>query len=255
MKTNGSGGTQWFEKLQGGNAGAMKLFCFPHAGGSAQVFRGWQQYLSPEINLCLAHLPGKGPRIRERPFTDIKKLVAALADAIVPHIQDAFAFWGHSMGALVSFELARELQRRNQRGPLALVVSGRGSPQNRDPRPSSFRLPDAELLSRLRGLKGTPEELLNSPESKALFLPIIRADFELVETYRFEPARLLECPIFAYNGLEDAAVSPESVRGWKDHTTMSSSCKVRMFPGNHFFIFNRIADMAPSLRRDLLEVS
>src|SRR3954463_418358 len=116
MKTNGAGGSQWFESLQGVNAGAIKLFCFPHAGGSAQIFRGWQPYLSPEITLCLAHLPGKGPRISERPFTEIKMLVAALADAILPQIQGAFAFWGHSMGALVSFELARELQRRKQRG-------------------------------------------------------------------------------------------------------------------------------------------
>jgi surfactin synthase thioesterase subunit len=93
-------------------------------------------------------------------------LVAALADAIVPHTQGAFAIWGHSAGALVSFELARELQRRNQRGPLALIVSGRGAPQNPDEDPLTYSLPDAELLARLRGLKGTPE-LLNSPESKA----------------------------------------------------------------------------------------
>jgi surfactin synthase thioesterase subunit len=152
MKTNGVGGARWFQSLQGVNPGAIKLFCFPHAGGSAQIFRGWQQYLSPGINVCLAHLPGKGPRIGERPFTEIKMLVAALADAIIPHIQGTFALWGHSMGALVCFELARELQRRNQRGPLVLVVSGRGAPPIRDEDPPAYNLPDEELLARLRGL-------------------------------------------------------------------------------------------------------
>src|ERR1700744_4147867 len=115
MKTTGVSGAQWFESLQKVNTGAIKLFCFPHAGGSAQIFRGWQPYLSPEINLCLVHMPGKGPRIGEPPYTTIEALIAALADAMAPQIQGAFAFWGHSMGAMVSFELARELQRRNQR--------------------------------------------------------------------------------------------------------------------------------------------
>jgi len=254
MKANGSKGGNWFETLPGTNAGALKLFCFPHAGGSSQIFRGWQQYLSPEIALCLSHLPGRGMRIGERPFTNIKALVAALADALAPQVQRPFSFWGHSMGALISFELARELRRRNQPGPLVLLVSGRGAPHCRDAGPPKSSLHDSEFLTKLRELQGTPEELLTSPDLRAFFLPMIRADFELVETYAFEPARLLECPIFAYGGFEDKHVTPQALAGWKQHTVQSASCKVRMFPGGHFFLQDRISDMAQLLRLDILEV-
>jgi len=243
--------SKWFENLPEGKDGALRLFCFPYAGGGAQVFRKWQHHFSTEVGLSLAHLPGRGARIGEPPFKQYKSLVNALADAIIPQLTPAFAFWGHSMGGLISFELARELRRRGQPGPLALFVSGRIAPQIVDPDPPTFNLPEQEFVAELRRLNGTPKELLDHPELKELFLPTIRADFELVDTYIYEPEAPLACAIHAYGGLQDTNVPVANLKAWQKQT--SGVFKVRMFPGDHFFIHTS-ADLVHALRRDVLDL-
>jgi medium-chain acyl-[acyl-carrier-protein] hydrolase len=242
----------WFENLPGGKEGALRLYCFPYAGGSAQVFRNWQRHFLPEISLTLAHLPGRGQRLNEPAFKNIKPLVDALATAIAADLPQVFAFWGHSMGALISFELARELRRRGHRGPLALFVSGRSAPHVADPDPPSFNLPDDEFIAELRRLKGTPEEVLASAELKEFFLPVIRADFELVDTYAYHEEFPLTCPIYAYGGLQDITVPAISLKEWQKQTL--GPCKFRMFRGEHFFIQTSSADVISVLRRDALEL-
>jgi len=243
--------SRWFENLPGGRDGALRLYCFPYAGGSAQVFRGWQRHFTPQVSLSLASLPGRAARIGEPPFEQCKPLITALADAIIPEIPPAFAFWGHSMGALISFELARELRRRDQPAPLALFLSGRRAPQVPDPDPPVFNLPDSEFIAELRRLNGTPRELLDGPELRELFLPTIRADFELVETYEYEPEPPLSCNICAYGGLQDAHVPAADLKEWQKQT--SGAFKVRMFPGDHFYIHTS-TDLLHALRRDVLEL-
>lgn len=243
--------SMWFENLPGGRDGALRLYCFPYAGGSAQVFRSWQRHFAPKAALSLACLPGRATRIGEPPFKQYKPLITALADAIIPEIPPAFAFWGHSMGAVISFELARELRRRGQPAPLALFLSGRGAPQVPDPDPPVFNLPDSEFIAELRRLNGTPLELLDSPELKEFFLPTIRADFELVETYEYEPEPPLTCNICAYGGLQDAHVPAANLREWQKQT--SGAFKVRMFPGDHFYIHTS-NDLLHALRRDVLDL-
>jgi medium-chain acyl-[acyl-carrier-protein] hydrolase len=243
--------SMWFENLLQGGDGAFRLFCFPYAGGSAQVFRGWQRHFAPQAALSLAHLPGRAARIGERPFKKYTPLVNALADAIIPELPPAFAFWGHSMGALISFGLARELRRRGQPVPIALFLSGRGAPQIPDPDPPVFSLPDPEFIAELRRLNGTPRELLDSSELKEFFLPTIRADFELVETYEYEPEPPLTCNICAYGGLQDAHVPAVNLKEWQKQT--SGPFKARMFPGDHFYIHTS-DDLLHALRRDLLDL-
>ena len=241
--------SRWFEIVPGAKGGSPRLFCFPYAGGSAQVFRSWQKYFSPDVTLCLAHLPGRAMRIGEPPFTRLKPLVRALVDEIIPQLQMPFAFWGHSMGSLISFELARELRRQGQPTPLALFVSGRSAPQIPDPNPPTFSLPEKEFIAELRRLNGTPKELLDSQELKQLFLPTIRADFELVDTYVYEPGEPLGCSIHAYGGLEDSPVPVDNLKAWQKQTLRP--CVVRMFPGDHFFIHSYPADVINMLRRDV----
>ena len=243
--------SMWFENLPQGGDGAFRLFCFPYAGGSAQVFRGWQRHFAPQAALSLASLPGRATRIGEPPFRQYKPLITALADAIIPEIPPAFAFWGHSMGAVISFELARELRRRGQPVPIALFLSGRGAPQIPDPDPPVFNLPDPEFIAELRRLNGTPRELLDSPELKELFLPTIRADFELVETYEYEREPPLTCNICVYGGLQDAHVPAANLKEWQKQT--SGAFKVRMFPGDHFYIHTS-DDLLHALRRDVLNL-
>lgn len=243
--------SMWFENLPQGRDGALRLFCFPYAGGSAQVFRGWQRHFAPQVALSLAHLPGRASRVGEPPFKQCKPLVNALADAILPQLPSTFAFWGHSMGALISFELARELRRRGHVAPLALLLSGRGAPQIPDPDPPVFNLPDPEFIAELRRLNGTPKELLDSPELKEFFLPTIRADFELVETYEYAPEAPLACAIHVYGGLQDTNVPGVSLKAWQKQT--SGPFKVRMFPGDHFYIHTS-TDLLHALRRDVLDL-
>lgn len=241
----------WFESLSEERTGALRLYCFPYAGGSAQAFRGWQRHFTPQVALSLARLPGRAARVGEPAFKRYKPLVNALADALIPELPPAFAFWGHSMGALISFELARELRRRGKPAPLALFLSGRGAPQVPDPDPPTFNLPEPEFISELRRLNGTPKELLDSPELKEFFLPTIRADFELVETYEYEPEPPLTCAICAYGGLQDTNVPAAKLKEWQKQT--SGAFKVRMFPGDHFYIHTS-ADLLHALRRDVLDV-
>ena len=242
--------SMWFENLPGGD-GSLRLYCFPYAGGSAQVFRGWQRHFAPQVSLSLAYLPGRAARVGEPAFKQYKLLITALADAIIPEVPPAFAFWGHSMGAIISFELARELRRRGQPAPLALLLSGRGAPQIPDPDPPTFNLPEPEFISELRRLNGTPKELLDSPELKEFFLPTIRSDFELVETYEYAPEAPLNCAIHAYGGLQDTNVPAASLKAWQKQT--SGPFKVRMFPGDHFYIHTSV-DLLHALRRDVLDL-
>ncbi len=243
----------WFETLSPAHEASLQLFCFPYAGGSAQVYRTWQHYLPRHVSLSLVHLPGRAKRLSEPPFTDLKPLIETIADALVASQHRVnYAFWGHSMGALISFELARELRRREQALPRALFVSGRGAPHYPVSDPPIFNLPEKEFVAELRRLNGTPGELLEDPESLKLFLPTTRADFQLVETYLYEHEAPLACAIYAYGGLQDADVSAESLSAWQEQTTLGF--KARMFPGDHFFIHSSIGSLVNALRRDLQEV-
>lgn len=197
---------------------ALQLFCFPYAGGSPQVFWFWRRHFSTDVNLCLVHLPGRYCRISEPPINDLKELVRALADAIILVLSENYAFWGHSMGALTSFKLARKLRRRRQPLPGALFVLGRSAPQVPTSDPRSFDLPEEELIAELKRRKGTPRGLFEDPETIRLFLPTIRADFQIVETYAYQQEDPFACSIYIYGGLQDSSVPTESLRAWQEQT-------------------------------------
>jgi medium-chain acyl-[acyl-carrier-protein] hydrolase len=250
--SNGLSKTPWFERLSRHQRPPLRMFCFPYAGGSAQIFQTWQRYLSPEIDVCLVHLPGRGMRINEKAFTRISALVAAIADQIIDEIMDPFVLYGHSMGALISFELSREIFRRSGRTPLHLFLSGHRAPQWPRSRKQTFHLPDKEFIAKLKDLNGTPIELFDHPEMKAMFLPALRADFEMVETYEFSPGQPLSCPMTVYGGLQDSHVPLESLHAWGVHST--AGCKARMLKGDHFFIRSSEKEFVNILRSDVLNV-
>lgn len=243
--------SSWFEAVGPVHEKSLQVFCFPYAGGSAQVYRGWQQHLPRQVSLSLVHLPGRGRRIDEPPFEHLRPLLEMLAEEFATAPREPYAFWGHSMGALISFELARELRRRGHALPRALFVSGCRAPQLPRSRPSIFGLPEREFIAELKRLNGTPEELLQDPETVKLFLPTTRADFQIVETYLYKPEDALSCAIYAYGGLQDAHVSAESLNAWQKQT--SSKFRARMLPGDHFFIHSSTASLTNVLSRDLQE--
>jgi medium-chain acyl-[acyl-carrier-protein] hydrolase len=211
----------------------LRLFCFPHAGGGASAYHAWPAGLPPWLELCAAQLPGRENRWREAPARTLGQLVDELAEALRPFLDVPFAFFGHSMGALIGFELARRLRREHGRDPVHLVVSGRQAPHLPSRRPPLHDLPEAELMERLRVLGGTPDELWEHADLKQLLLPVLRADLAVCEAYRYRPEEPLECPITACGGADDVEVSPEEVLEWSVHT--AGGFNARFFAGGHFF--------------------
>ena len=211
----------------------FRLFCFPFAGGGASLFRTWPERLQSDIEVCAIQLPGREERLAETPFDRLASLVDVLVDVLSPHMDLPFAFFGHSLGSLISFELTRRLRRQKDPGPLHLFVSGSRAPQIPDPDSPIHQLPDAEFIEALRRFNGTPKAVLDNPELMELFLPLLRSDIRLYETYIYDHEDPLDCPISAYGGLEDEEVSREELAAWRDQTR--SRFSMQIFPGDHFF--------------------
>ncbi|HVG20350.1 MAG TPA: alpha/beta fold hydrolase [Blastocatellia bacterium] len=211
-----------------------RLFCLPYAGGGASVFRSWPDLLPEDIEVCPVNLPGRGVRLREPPYTSMAPLAQEVARALLPYADKPFAFFGHSMGALISFEIARHL--RGQYGLIMshLFVSACVAPQLRVAIPQTHLLPDDQFTEELYRLNGTPQELLAAPEFMKVVLPALRADFSICETYNYAGEPPLDCPITAYGGSDDKHVKSEHLEAWREQTT--SSFAVHLFRGGHFFL-------------------
>lgn len=213
-------------------------------------FRSWSNSLPPTVEVCPVELPGRGARLKVPPFTRLSPLVQAIAHAILPHLDKPFAFFGHSMGALISFELTRLLRRDYSRSPVHLFVSASRAPQVPDPDPPIHALPEPEFLEELRHLNGTPKEVLENTELMQLLLPVLRADFAVIETYVYDPEPAQDFPITAFGGLQDNEVSCDALKAWREQT--SASFSLQMLPGNHFFIQSAQPLLLRLLSRELL---
>lgn len=212
----------------------MRLFCFSYAGGNAFNYVRWQDALDPAIEVCAVQLPGRGARIAEAPISSLPILLRALAPEIARLDDLPSAFFGHSVGALVAFELARYLRLHGMQLPLRLFVSGCQAPQFRSPSRQLHTLPDDAFIEVLRQYAGTPPEVLDSRELISLLLPTIRADFALAENYRYRFAPLLPIPISTFAGTTDDNKAPGQVDGWQKET--SHACQTTWFEGGHFFL-------------------
>ncbi len=213
---------------------SVRLFCFPYAGGSSLIFRSWLTSLPTTIEVCLIELPGRGLQMRLTPFSRLQPLITTLASALKPYLDKPFAFFGHSLGGLVSFELARQLRREYDISPVHLFVSASRAPHMPLAKPPIHALADAELIEELHRLNGTPDSVLENAELMQLLIPILRADFAVLETYVYTQEPPLECPITVFGGLQDEEVSLEELEAWRSHTT--ASYNLQMFNGDHFFI-------------------
>jgi medium-chain acyl-[acyl-carrier-protein] hydrolase len=213
---------------------AFRLFCLPYAAGSASVYGEWAGRLGPNVEVCPIELPGRQTSWRKSPFVRIEPLVDALASALEGELDMPYGIFGHSMGALVGFELARELRRRNCNGPRVLFVSGGMAPRLRRVRPRIHDQPDPVVLDRLRAMGGLAAEIWAAPELLELLLPTIRADFSVCERYTYRPGPALDCPIVSFAGSEDAEVPPAALDRWGEETTAEFTQYV--LPGGHFFL-------------------
>jgi len=225
----------WLVRARPRSRARLRLFCVPHAGVGPSAYRQWSDSLPADIEVALVHLPGRESRLREAPYTQIEPLVTATATALRPYLDIPYAVFGHSMGALVAFELARRFEEDGQGAPRYLFVSGRRAPQMPPRRSPIAHLPDDQFVREIRNrYNGIPDEVLRHPDLLALLLPGLRADLTLVEDYVHRSGSPLPCPIVALGGLEDAEATEAELVGWRQQTTAALS--VRMFPGGHFYL-------------------
>jgi medium-chain acyl-[acyl-carrier-protein] hydrolase len=226
--------TNWIKKTRQNPNAALRLFCLPYAGGWSQIYRPWINHLSSDIELCLIELPGRGPRLSESPITNLSVLVEEIVMNIHTYLDRPFAFFGHSMGALLSFELARSLRQQGYPAPRHLFVSGHRAPHLMLDRIPIHSLPEPEFIEEVRQLEGTPDAVLDNAELRELVFPALRADFQAIETYRYRHCEPLDCPITVFGGLQDVGVDIVALEGWRQYTTKKFG--LQLFKGNHFFL-------------------
>lgn len=230
----------------------LRLFCFPYAGSGALSFRTWSDSLPLTVEVCPIELPGRGSRLRESPFSQLYPLIQELVRALHPYLDKPFAFFGHSLGGLVSFELAHQVRRDYGLNPVHLFVSACRAPQIPALRPPIHALPEPAFLDELRRLNGTPKTVMENAELMQLLLPTLRADFAVLETYVYTPKPLLDCPISGFGGLQDREVSCDELEAWREQTTAAFS--LQMLPGDHFFLHSARSLLLQSLSHKLHQI-
>ncbi|WP_435112845.1 thioesterase II family protein [Nocardiopsis synnemataformans] len=243
--------TAWIARLAPAPNATARLVCFPHAGGAASYFHPLSAELAPEYEALTVQYPGRQERYTEEPIDDIEKL----ADEITPHVRRTaadlpFAFFGHSMGATVAFEVACRLEADGGPAPVSLFLSGRLAPSRHRPRPP-HKWTDRLLLAEVGRLNGVryQQSLLRDPGLRALILPALRADYNALETYVPDPGARVRAPITAMVGERDPLVSVRDIEAWRTHT--ESAFAFQMFSGGHFYLGDHMADIASMAQKEL----
>lgn len=213
---------------------ALRVFCLPHAGAGASAYRLWNRELPPELQLCPVQLPGRENRLGERPREDARILTRALADALRPFLDRPYVVFGHSMGALLAYELTCELRRRKLQLPEHLFLSAHRAPHVPGRLPHIHLSDRAAFRAELKQMDGTPAAVLEQEELMQIAEPILRADFKLCETYTWEPTEALDIPMSVFGGLHDTRVSRAVLEPWQQHSRRP--VQLRMFPGGHLFV-------------------
>ena len=217
------------------SAPKRRLFCMPYAGGGVAPYRLWFRSLPEDIEVHAVQLPGRESRLRDAPLTTIHAMVDAVRPAIDAASDLPYAIFGHSMGALMAFELTFALEQGGLRAPSRLFVSARRGPDEPDPRPPVHELPEAQFLDELQERYGAiPEAVRSEPELMELLLPVLRADIRAVETYVPTPGAIVRCPVDIYGGSSDTHPHPAQLSQWS--RVVEQPVRIRMFAGDHFYL-------------------
>ena len=224
---------EWFSGLADMQPRKLTLFCFPYAGGGTMMYRNWRDTLLNSAIVAI-RLPGRESRLGEAPIGSMSVLVEALGAEILPHLKEPFAFFGHSMGAIIAFELTRWLAARGQPLPCALHVSAARAPQFRLNHVPGPEPDEAAFLEELRRLEGMPRDILDNPELMRVAIPTLQADARLYRHYVYSPGPPLPVPIHATGGFTDANITRDHLDRWREQTT--SAFTLRQFQGGHFYL-------------------
>jgi len=244
--------SRWLARPKPNGSARLRLFCFPYAGAGASIFVPWVEHLPLEVELCAIQLPGRESRYSEPSFVNLACLTQCLIPVLQPFTDIPFVFFGHSMGGLISFELARECRRERQTGPVHLMISACRAPQLPDPHPRISQELDPAFIDRLRQLGGTTEAVLQDSELMDLLLPVLRADFAMCEAYSYSFEDPLDCSISVFGGAEDPRVREEELSAWQFQT--SGSFELHTFPGQHFYVINSQLSLLNSLSQELTKL-
>ncbi|GHE74524.1 oleoyl-ACP hydrolase [Streptomyces vinaceus] len=224
----------------------LRLMCFAHAGGSAAAFRAWAGLLPHDVELLAVQYPGRQDRIGEPCMDSMEPMAVAIAGALLPFLDRPVAFFGHSLGAAVAYEVALRLEQAHGTGLAHLFVSGCSAPSRPRPSKELHLLDDDGLLEALGALGGMDREVLADHDLRSLVLPALRADVRIAETYRATPGSRTGAPVTAYHGDTDASVGETDVLAWSEHT--AADFAAIPFAGGHFYLNDR----APELVADVV---
>lgn len=236
----------WIRRFHQGEDASSRLVCFPHAGGSASYFYPIASQLRPDVEVLAVQYPGHEERHAEPAIGDLGRLADELAIELRPYLREDTVFLGHSMGAIVAFEVALRLERDCETGPAALIASGQAAPSRRQDGSVHLR-DDAGLIGELQRLGGTGSALFQDSQLCRQLLPAIRNDYRAIETYRCSPSAMLSCPITVFTGAADPEVSIAEAWAWERHS--SADVEVQVFPGGHFFLADQRDGVTDSLRQ------
>ncbi len=228
-----------------------KLFCFPYAGGSAaSIYTKWKRLFNNSIEVYPIELAGRGRRYCDPFYNNMEEVVEDVYSIIKNEIEttDDYVFFGHSFGSIISYELTHKIMEENLKKPKHIFFSGNRAPHRREPK-NIHHLPDDEFLQEIISLGGTPEELLREKELLDLYLPLLRADFKVNDTYSYVKREAkLDCDITVINGRQDD-MSITDITEWNLHT--SENCKFFMMDGGHFFINDKTEDIIKIINHTL----
>lgn len=211
----------------------IQLYCFHHAGGSANSFKEWSKLLPSEIEVIAVQLPGREMRFSEPFITNVSVIAQQLLHEF-DHLNKPFAFFGHSTGAIIAYEVAATLQNNKLPLPKLLITSGKNGPSYPRLTPIIHNLPDDIFIEEIRKYNGMPDEILNNPDLLNLILPRLKADFAISGTYTHKQTNPLNCPIYAFGADNDNSTSYEGLNEWQRHTNKRFISYI--LPGKHFFI-------------------
>jgi len=242
----------WITYPNPNSSAKLRLFCFHYAGGGASVYRGWPELLPDEIELCSIQLPGRENRLQEALYTDLDQLIQALLPALHPHLDKPFAFFGHSMGAMIAFETARALRKQEMSPPTQLFLSAWQAPQIVRTDEALRLLSDTEFIAKLQQrYDAVPEAILENADLQKTFLPILRADVAMLETHTFQHEPPLSYPITVFGGQDDPSVSQNELADWQAQT--DGAFDLQMFAGAHFYLEQVQAELVAAIMGKLKE--
>lgn len=244
-------GRRWFTRLRPVPQPTLRVIAFPHIGAGASVYNGWLERLPPDIELCAVQFPGRENRLDEAFVDDMQSTLDAVECALVSQLLDQpFVFFGHCSGSIVAFEVARRLRASERAQPSMLIVSSIEAPAVRNVSNPLHLLPSDELLSIVAEFGGMSRHVLDDPELVALFEPVVRADYRLIERIEYVSQPALDVPIAVIGGRADRYVDFDSMAEWR-HETTGRFC-MHMLPTGHFVLDDAV-DVVAGLLRDLLK--